>query len=136
VVAHRPGDLLLDRGPLGSPVTSTLIEGEVETAVPRLKAEVGPELQVLGSSKLLQTLIAHELIDEFRLWIFPVVVGPGKRLFGEATIPAGLTLVDSKVTTTGVIFATYRPVGRIQRGSFAFEEPTEREIERRGGLDA
>jgi dihydrofolate reductase len=121
---------------VGSPVTSTLIEGEVETAVPRLKAEVGPELQVLGSSKLLQTLIAHELIDEFRLWIFPVVVGPGKRLFGEATIPAGLTLVDSKVTTTGVIFATYRPAGRIQRGSFAFEEPTEREIERRGGLDA
>ena len=89
-----------------------------------------------GSSELLQTLLAHELIDEFRLWIFPVVVGPGKRLFGEATVPAGLTLVDSKVTTAGVIFATYRPAGRIQRGSFACEEPTEREIERRKRLDA
>jgi dihydrofolate reductase len=115
---------------------STLIEGEVETMVPQLKAEDGPELQVHGSSELLQTLLAHELIDEFRLSIFPVVVGPGKRLFGEATVPVGLTLVDSKVTTAGVIIATYRPAGRIQRGSFAFEEPTEREIERRKRLDA
>jgi dihydrofolate reductase len=91
---------------------------------------------VHGSSEILQTLLAHELIDEFRLSIFPVVVGPGKRLFREATVPAGLTLVDSKVTTAGVITATYRPAGRIQRGSLAFEEPTEREIERRKRLDA
>jgi dihydrofolate reductase len=115
---------------------STLLEGEVETAVAALKEGDGPELQVYGSSQLLQTLLEHELIDEFRLWIFPVVVGPGKRLFGEATVPAGLTLVDSKVTTAGVVIATYRPAGRIQRGSFAFEEPTEREIERRKRLDA
>jgi dihydrofolate reductase len=115
---------------------STLIEGEVEKAVPQLKAGDGPELQVHGSPELLRTLLAHELIDEFRLWIFPVVVGPGKRLFGEATVPAGLTLVDSKVTTAGVISATYRRAGRIQRGSFAFEEPTKQEIERRKGLDA
>ncbi len=115
---------------------STLIEGEVAKAVPALKAEDGPELQVHGSWELIQTLLAHELIDEFRLWIFPVVVGPAKRLFGEATVPAGLTLVDSKVTTAGVISATYRPAGRIQSGSFAFEEPTEREIERRKRLDA
>jgi dihydrofolate reductase len=114
---------------------STLIEGEVETAVPKLKAGDGPELQVHGSWDLIQTLLAHELIDEFRLWIFPVVVGFGKRLFGFATIPAGLKLVDSKVTTAGVIIATYRPAGRIKKGSFAFEEPTEREIERRGALD-
>ncbi len=115
---------------------STLIEGEVAKAVPALKAEDGPELQVHGSWELIQTLLAHELIDEFRLWTFPVVVGPGKRLFGEATVPAGLTLVDSKVTTAGVISATYRTAGRIQSGSFAFEEPTEREIERRKRLDA
>ena len=115
---------------------STLIEGEVATAVAQLKAEDGPELQVHGSWELIQTLLAHDLIDEFRLWIFPVVVGPGKRLFGEGTVPAGLTLVDSKVTTTGVVIATYRPAGRIQSGSFAFEEPTEREIERRKRLDA
>jgi dihydrofolate reductase len=115
---------------------STLIEGEVETAVPELKAEDGPELQVHGSSELVQTLLAHELIDEFRLFIFPAVVGPGKRLFGEGTVPASLTLVDSKVTTAGVIIATYRPARRIQRGSFAFEVPTEREMERRKRLDA
>jgi hypothetical protein len=59
-----------------------------------------------------------------------------KRVFGEGTVPAGLTLVDSKVTTTGVVIATYRPAGRVQSGSFAFEEPTEREIERRKRLDA
>ena len=66
----------------------------------------------------------------------PVVVGPGKRLFGEGTVPAGLTLVESSASTSGVIVATYRPAGRIQTGSFAFEEPTEREIERRKRLDA
>jgi dihydrofolate reductase len=115
---------------------STLIGGEVETAVLRLKAGEGPELQVHGSWDLIQTLLAHELLDEFRIWIFPVVVGFGKRLFGFATIPAGLALVDSKVTTTGVIMATYRPAGRIKKGSFAFEEPTGREIARRGALDS
>jgi dihydrofolate reductase len=115
---------------------SILLEGEVETAVAALKEREGPEIQVQGSSDLLQTLLAHELIDEFRLWIFPVIVGPGKRLFADSVVPAGLTLVDSKVTTTGVISATYRPAGRIQSGSFAFEEPTEREIERRKRMDA
>ena len=114
---------------------STLIGGEVETAVLRLKAGEGPELQVHGSWDLIQTLLAHELVDEFRLWTFPVVVGFGKRLFGFATVPVGLTLVDSKVTTTGVTMATYRPAGRIKKGSFAFEEPTGREIARRGALD-
>ena len=115
---------------------STLIEGEVATAVAQLKAENGPELQVHGSWELIQTLLAHDLIDEFRLWIFPVVVGPGKRLFGEGTLPRGFTLVESSASTSGVIIATYRPAGRIQSGSFAFEEPTEREIERRKRLDA
>ena len=114
---------------------STLIEGEAATAVAQLKAEDGPELQVHGSWELIQTLLAHDLIDEFRLWIFPVVVGPGKRLFGDVTVPAGLTLVASKTSTTGVIIATYQPVGQIQIGSFAFEDPTEQEIERRARLD-
>ena len=113
-----------------------LVAGDIPTEIARLKNGDGPELQVQGSWDLIQTLLTANLVDEFRLWIFPVVVGPGKRLFGEGTVPAGLTLVDSKVTTTGVVIATYRPVGRIQRGSFAFEEPTEREIERRKRLDA
>jgi dihydrofolate reductase len=114
---------------------STLIEGEVATAVAQLKAEDGPELQVHGSWELIQTLLAYDLIDEFRLWIFPVLVGPGKRLFGDVTVPAGLTLVVSKTSTTGVIIATYQPAGQIQLGSFAFEDPTEEEIERRARLD-
>ena len=115
---------------------SKLIEGDVVTAVRALKDEDGPELQVQGSSDLIQTLLAHDLIDEFRLWIFPALAGPGKRLFGDGTVPAGLELVDSKTSTTGVIIATYRPAGEIKKGSFAFEEPTEREVERRKRLEA
>jgi dihydrofolate reductase len=113
---------------------SSLIEGDVATAIPRIKAEDGPELQVHGSSHLIQTLLAHELVDEFRLWIFPVVVGPGKRLFGDRTLPAGLRLVDATTSTTGVVLATYQPAGEIQIGSFALDEPTQAEIERRKSL--
>src|SRR5215208_7394426 len=131
----RPSTSLRGRSTVWSGTTRPCSR-EVETAVAALKEGDGPELQVYGSSQLLQTLLKHKLIDEFRLWIFPVVVGPGKRLFGEGTVPAGLTLVDSKVTTTGVIVVTYRPAGRIQSGSFAFEGPTEREIKRRKRLDA
>ncbi len=115
---------------------SVLIEGDVATAVARLKAGDGPELQVLGSAGLIQTLLAHDLVDEFRLWIFPVVAGAGKRLFGEGTVPGGFALVESRASASGVIIATYRHAGQIQKGSFAFEEPTEQEIERRKALDA
>jgi dihydrofolate reductase len=113
---------------------SKLLDGDVPTAVAELKAQEGPEIQVHGSADLIQTLLRHELIDEFRVWIFPVVVGPGKRLFGEGTVPAGLALVDSKTSTTGVVIATYRPAGEIPRGSFAFEEPTEAETRRRQAM--
>lgn len=97
---------------------STLIEGEVGEAVAALKQQEGPELQVHGSGNLVQTLLRHNLIDEYRLWIFPVVVGPGKRLFSAGTIPAELKLVDNKVSTTGVMIATYEPAGEINIGSF------------------
>jgi dihydrofolate reductase len=113
---------------------SVLIEGDVSEGVAALKQQDGPELQVHGSSNLIQTLLRHNLIDEYRLWTFPVVVGPGKRLFSDGTIPAGLTLVDSKVSTTGVVIATYVPAGEIVTGSFALDEPTDAEIERRRKL--
>ncbi len=113
-----------------------MLEGDVGTAVAALKEQDGPELQVYGSSELLQTLLAHGLVDEFRRWIAPVVVGPGKRLFGDEVAPSGLELVDSAVSTTGVFMATYRRAGEVQTGSFALEEPTEREIERRQALKA
>jgi dihydrofolate reductase len=114
---------------------STLLEGDVGEAIAALKQQEGPELQVHGSGNLIQTLLRHNLIDEFRLWTFPLVVGPGKRLFSDGTIPAGLKLVDSKVSTTGVVIATYEPAGEIATGSFALDEPSDAEIERRSKLE-
>jgi dihydrofolate reductase len=113
---------------------SALIEGDVGEAVARLKEEDGPELQVHGSSDLIQTLQRHGLIDEFRVWIFPVVLGTGKRLFAEGASPGALKLVDTKVSSTGVVMATYVPGGEVPIGSFALEEPTEAEIRRREDL--
>jgi dihydrofolate reductase len=113
---------------------SELLQGDVADATARLKEQHGPELQVHGSSKLIQTLLRHNLVDEFGLWIFPVVLGTGKRLFADGTVPAGLELVDSKASTTGVMFLTYTPAGEPRYGSFALEEPTEVELERRRGL--
>jgi dihydrofolate reductase len=115
---------------------SRLLEGDVETAVPKLQEEDGPELQVYGSSELLQMLLANDLVDEFRLWIFPVVAGSGKRLFGEGAKPGGLKLTSTSTSTSGVIIATYEPTGEIKKGSFAFEESSEAEIRRREALRA
>jgi dihydrofolate reductase len=98
---------------------SVLIEGDVSEGIDRLKQQEGPELQVHGSANLIQTLLRHNLIDEFRLWTFPLVVGSGKRLFSEGTIPAGLKLVHTKVSSTGVVMGTYVPAGEIVTGSFA-----------------
>ena len=100
---------------------SVLIEGDAAEGIAALKKEDGPELQVHGSANLLQTLLRHNLVDEFRLWIFPLVIGSGKRLFSDGTIPSGLKLVDSKVSTTGVVIGTYEPAGEIVAGSFALD---------------
>jgi dihydrofolate reductase len=104
---------------------SNLIEGDVPEGVRALKEEDGPELQVHGSANLIQTLLEHELIDEFRLMIFPLVLGKGKRLFDGGTLPAGLEDTSSQVSSTGVITATYRTGAEIKYGSFAAEEPRE-----------
>jgi dihydrofolate reductase len=114
---------------------SRLIEGDVPAGIGKLKEEDGPELQVHGSPGLIQTLLEHGLVDEFRLFIFPVVIGKGKRLFGDGTVPAGLRLTDSTTSTTGVIMATYEPAGEVPKGSFALEEPTEAELERRERME-
>jgi dihydrofolate reductase len=113
---------------------SRLLEGEVPDAVRRLKEQSGPEIQVHGSWNLIQTLLEHDLVDEFRLWIFPVVLGTGKRVFGDGAIPRGLRLVDSKTSTTGVLITTYERVGDVEYGSFALAEPTDAEVERRQQL--
>ena len=113
---------------------STLLEGDVAEAVARLKQADGPEIQVHGSSDLIQTLLEHDLVDELRLMIFPVLLGSGKRIFGDGTVPAGLTLADSATSSTGVVMARYKREGDIRYGSFALEEPTEEERERRARL--
>jgi dihydrofolate reductase len=111
VVSRKKPELTWDK--------SVLIEVDAAERIAALKKEDGSELQVHGSANLIQTLLRHNLVDEFRLWVFPVVIGSGKRLFSDGTIPAGLKLVDSKVSTTGVIIGTYEPAGGIVRGSFA-----------------
>jgi dihydrofolate reductase len=98
---------------------SVLIEGDAAEGVAALKNGNGPALQVHGSGNLIQTLLRHNLVDEFRLWVFPVVIGSGKRLFADGTIPAGLKLIDSKISTTGVVIGTYEPAGELVTGSFA-----------------
>jgi dihydrofolate reductase len=113
---------------------SQLLKGDVGEEVARLKKEDGPELQVHGSSDLIQTLLRAGVIDQFRVMIFPVVLGSGKRLFGEGAPPGRLKLVDSQVSSTGVVMATYEPAGEIPIGSFAMEEPTEAEVRRREEL--
>jgi dihydrofolate reductase len=98
---------------------SVLIEGDAAEGVAALKREDGPELQVHGSGNLIQTLLRHNLVDTFLLWTFPVVIGSGKRLFADGTVPAGLKLVDSTVSSTGVVIGTYEPAGDLVTGSFA-----------------
>ncbi|HVD15293.1 MAG TPA: dihydrofolate reductase family protein [Actinomycetota bacterium] len=97
---------------------SVLVGGDAAAGIAALKREDGPELQVHGSANLIQTLLRHNLVDQYRLWVFPVVTGSGKRLFAEGTSPAGLKLVDSKVSTTGVVMGTWEPAGEIVTGSF------------------
>ncbi|HLK23439.1 MAG TPA: dihydrofolate reductase family protein [Caulobacteraceae bacterium] len=99
-----------------------------------LKAGVGPDLMVQGSSDFLQTLWKHSLVDEFAVLIFPVILGKGKRLFGEDVAPAGLELTKSKAYPTGVIVANYAPAGKVPTGDFQLAEPTEAEAERRRKL--
>jgi dihydrofolate reductase len=96
-------------------------ERDVPEQIRRLREQDGPEIQVHGSGQLIQTLIKHDLVDRYFLRIFPVLLGTGKRLFGDGTVPAGLRLVDSKTSTTGVIIATYERAGEIRYGSFALE---------------
>ncbi len=90
---------------------STRLTGDVVAGIKSLKSGDGPLIQVHGSSELIQTLLAHDLIDEFRLWTFPVVVGGGKRLFADGVAPGSLELVRTGSTGNGVVMAFYRRAG-------------------------
>jgi dihydrofolate reductase len=100
---------------------STLIEGDVATAVGDLKRGEGGEIQVHGSGDLIQTLIEHDLVDEFHLLVFPVLLGSGKRLFAGGTVPAGLRLLASTTSGTGVVISTYARDGEVQYGAMGPE---------------
>ena len=107
VVTHRPGQLGWK--------TSRPIGGDIVNEIRALKASVGPGLQVWGSSEVLQTLMAAWLVDEHRLWVFPVVLGKGKRLFEKGLPASGLSLISTGSTPSGVVFNTYRPAGAVPK---------------------
>lgn len=98
-------------------VNTHRISGDAVDEVRRLTASDGPELHIWGSSVLLQTLIAAQLVDEFRVWIYPLVLGKGKRLFEDGVPPLGLTLVESRCTSKGVLLNTYRPARPNPKGT-------------------
>ena len=104
---------------------STLLSGDVAEAVADLKTDRGDVVMVQGSHDLIQTLLSRDLVDEFWLWIFPLVLGDGKRLFGEGTVPAALELTDAETSSTGVQMLRYERAGEIDHGSFALEDATE-----------
>ena len=113
---------------------STLLGADVARDIVALKAQPGPDLQIIGSGNLIQTLQAASLIDEYNVWTFPVVLGRGKRLFEAAAKPGALRLVRSQASTTGVVMSTYEPAGNIPSGSFAMAEPSEKELARRAKM--
>jgi dihydrofolate reductase len=100
---------------------STLLTGDVAEAASLLKRGEGGEIQVHGSGELIQTLVKHDLVDEFHLLVFPVLIGSGKRLFAAGTIPAGLKLVDTTTSSTGVLVSTYARDGKVEYGAMGPE---------------
>lgn len=105
VVTHHPSHLRWK--------TSQPIGGDVAAEIRRLKCSDGPTLQLWGSGQVLQLLIAAGLVDEHRLWVIPVILGRGKRLFEQGVPPASFSLMSTEATSRGVLFNTYRPAGPI-----------------------
>jgi dihydrofolate reductase len=102
--------------------TAELLQGDVGDAVRKLKEEDGGELQVHGSAGLVQTLLQEDLVDELRLIVFPVVVGQGKRLFGEGAIPRTWRLNTHSTTGTGAVVLSYERAGEVETGTMGPEE--------------
>jgi dihydrofolate reductase len=110
---------------------SVKLEGEAMAAVAALKGGDGPDLLTQGSSEFVRALLAAGLVDELSLMTFPVLLGHGKRWYGENAMAADWELLDSRTSTTGVIMSRYRPKGPVSTGSFALAEPTKAELARR-----
>jgi dihydrofolate reductase len=103
---------------------SHLLKGEVADEVARLKTQEGGEIQVHGSSDLLQTLLKHDLVDTLRIWQFPVVLGTGKRLFGQGAMPRGFRLVDTQLNTLGAVLHVYERAGGLKYGEVEVGQET------------
>ena len=97
---------------------SIFLKGNVLNEIKKLKGQEGPDIHVYGSGNLIQTLLKGDLVDEFWLRIFPITLGPGKRLFADGTFPAAFHLQEAKTSPTGVIVASYQRAGEVQTGSF------------------
>lgn len=98
-------------------VNSEQIKGDVVARIKELKDGDGSILKVIGSGNLAQTLFKHDLVDEILLMIFPIMLGTGKRLFGEGVIPSAFTLTESLIAKNGVIFANYKRAGEVRTGT-------------------
>lgn len=96
---------------------SVFLSGDVAEKIAKLKQQDGPDFHVYGSANLLQTLMKHDLVDEFWLKIYPLTLGSGKRLFAGGTIPAAFKVTESQVTSTGVIIVNYERAGAVTTGS-------------------
>jgi dihydrofolate reductase len=113
VVASKPVEL--------SWQNSVLITGDVVAEIKRLKEQDGPDLLVMGSGKLVQTLLAANLIDKLHTFTYPVILGSGKRLFGAGSQPYEWQLTDSVISTTGIVITTYTPKGDVRTGEVSAE---------------
>jgi dihydrofolate reductase len=103
---------------------STLLKGDIAQEVAKLKAVEGGEIQVHGSSNLIQTLLRHDLVDALRIWQFPVVLGTGKRLFGDGTIPRSFRLVETQLNTTGAVLHVYERTWGLKYGEVEVGQET------------
>lgn len=126
LATHRPESLTRQH--------SQALGGDVVARLRALKREDGPTLLTQGSSELIQTLLASDLVDELRLLTFPLVLGKGKRLFGSRAAPAALKVTKSVISPNGVVIATYERAGEVTTGSFTMETPSAAELERRRNL--
>jgi hypothetical protein len=126
LVSLRPGEPGEDPGLLGQIVSDPLaMLLHVVDSIRKLKELPGKELQVHGSGGLAQTLIRNRLVDEYRLWVFPVALGTGKRLFADGTVPTAFERADVRMTEAGVTVLTFRPLGEPRLGTHEIEAGAE-----------
>jgi len=108
VVSHNQIDLPWEH--------SELITGDVLAEIKKLKEMDGPDLVIWGSSNLIQTLLQNDLIDQMHIWTYPITIGTGKKLFGDGTQAQKFKQTEAKITTTGVVIATYEPIEKLEPG--------------------